>query len=290
MKKLLLTATIICTMALTACGNSATNGNVTNTVASNSITDAVTDATEDVTEDAKEIIEEAESTVTEETEVTDITGEVTEPEVEEEPTEHECENAEPLSPDAVVDFSATYIDGTRYEVDDSIGWIYLNDEQMFDFEDLVIGSKDNGNVCILSEVLNESELDKTKFVKNEYGSYEYRPEGAYYNLYYKDGVLSYLEVAGSGKNMINNTKYVHLNDLVEEFGKPYILKYDSFGYKDAEYGESDKHYSYAFRLGDYIVSYRVQYAPSAMDEIDLMSCVIFNINAYDNIDDMVRKM
>lgn len=286
MKKLVLVVTLISALALTACGNSATNGNATNTVASNSITDAATDVAEDV----KEIIEEAESTVTEETEVTDTAGEVTETEVEEEPTEHECKNAEPLSTDAVVDFSATYIDGTRYEVDDSIGWIYLNDEQMFDFEDLVIGSKDSSNQCILSEVLDESELDKTKFVKNEYGSYEYRPEGAYYNLYYEDGVLSYLEVAGSGKNMINNTKYVYLNDLVEEFGKPYILKYDSFGYKDAEYGESDKHYSYAFRLGDYIISYRVQYAPSSMDEIDLMSCVIFNINAYDNIDDITRKM
>lgn len=290
MKKLVLVVTLISAMALTACGNSAANGNVTNTVASNSITDTIIDAATEVAEDVKEIIEEAEPTATEETEVTDTTDEVTESEIDEEPEEHVCKNAEPIADDAVVDFSATYIDGTRYEVDDSVGWIYLNDEQMFDFEDLVIGSKDNSNVCILSEVLNESELDQTKFIKNEYGSYEYRPEGTYYNLHYEDGVLSYLEVAGSGKNMINDTKYVHLNDLIEEFGKPYILKYDSFGYKDSEYGESDKHYSYAFRLGDYIVSYRVQYAPSAMDEIDLVSCVIFNINAYDNIDDIIRKM
>ena len=128
MKKLVLAVTLISALALTACGNSATNGNVTNTVASNSITDAVTDVAEDV----KEIIEEAESTVTEETEVTDTTDEVTEPEVEEEPTVHECKNAEPLSPDAVVDYSATYIDGTRYDIGKSVGWVYLNDEQMFD--------------------------------------------------------------------------------------------------------------------------------------------------------------
>ncbi len=295
MKKLVLVVTLISALALTACGNSATNGNVTNTVASNSITDAVTDAAEDVAEDIKEIVEEAESTATEETEVTDTTDEVTESEIEEEPMVHECKNAEPLSPDAVVDFSATYIDGTRYEVDNSIGWIYLNDEQMFDFEDLVIGSKDNGDTCILSEVLKESELDKNKFIKNEYGFYEYSPEGTRYKLKYENGVLSYLTVSGLGENMINNAKYMHLNDLVEEFGKPYILKYESFDYTDAEYfspeyGESDKNYAYAFRLGDYIVSYRAQYVSSNLSEIDLFGCTIFNINAYDNIDDIVRKM
>lgn len=291
MKKLVLAVTLISALALTACGNSATNGNVTNTVASNSITDAVTDVAEDV----KEIIEEAESTVTEETEVTDTTDEVTEPEVEEEPTEHECKNAEPLSPDAVVDYSATYIDGTRYDIGKSVGWVYLNDEQMFDCEDLVIGNKDSGDACVLSEVLKESELDKSKFIKNEYGFYEYRSENMYYRLSYKDGVLSYLFAYGAGDRTINGTEYLHLNDLVEEFGKPYILRYNSFGYKDAdcfspEYGEGTKQYAYAYRLGDYIVSYRVEYASNKVDEVDLARCTVFNINAYDNIEDIVSGM
>ena len=291
MKKLVLVVTLISALALTACGNSATNGNATNTVASNSITDAATDVAEDV----KEIIEEAESTVTEETEVTDTTGEITEPEVEEEPTVHECKNAEPLSPDAVVDYSATYIDGTRYDIGKSVGWVYLNDEQMFDCEDLVIGNKDSGDACVLSEVLKESELDKSKFIKNDYGFYEYNSENMHYKLSYKDGTLSYLTVNGAGDRMINGTECMHLNDLVEEFGKPYILRYNSFGYKDAEcfspeYGEGTKQYAYAYRLSDYIVSYRVEYAPTAVDEVDLARCTVFNINAYDNIEDIVSDM
>lgn len=291
MKKLVLIVTIISAFALTACGNSTVNGNVTNTVASNSITDAA--------EEVKEIIEEAESSVIDENDVTDNTDADTEPVVEEsvveEPVVHECKNAEPLSPDAVVDYSATYIDGTRYEIGDSIGWVYLNDEQMIDCEDLIIGNEDAGITLKLSELLKESELDKTAFTKNEYGYYECNYEKTSCSLIYEDDTLRYLLVDGYGEHVINNTKYSYLNDLIEEFGKPYILRYNSLGYVDAdyfspEYGESYKHYAYAFRFGDYIVSYRVEYASNDVDDISLFGCTIFNINAYEDISDIAKKM
>lgn len=293
MKKLVLVVTLISALALTACGNSVTNGNVTNTVASNSITDAVTDVAEDVAEDVKEIIEEAESTVTEETEVTDATDEVTESAVEEEPEEHVCKNAESIADDAVVDYSATYIDGTRYEIDNSIGWIYLNDEQMFNCDTLIVGTKETGGSCNISELLNESELDKSIYTLNDYGYYEYTAADSSYELVYEEGVLKFINVSGPAACYINSKKLSLLEDITAEFGKPYILKYTSYGYTDKDYvlpdnGENYKLYTYVFRVGDFAITYCMEYMRSELDNIGIYDCRIFNLNAYDSIEDILH--
>lgn len=283
MKKLALVVTLISALALTACGNSATNGNVTNTVASNSITDAVTDVAEDV----KEIIEEAESTVTEETEVTDTTDEVTEPE------EHVCKNAEPIADDAVVDYSATYVDGTRYEIDGPFGYIYLNDEQMFNCDELVIGTKEAGNLCNISNLLDESKLDKNVYVLNDQGNYEYITSNTSYYLQYKDGVLSHVVVIGPACTCINGNTLLTFSDVVSTFGKPYMLQYLSRGYTDKEcwvpeFGENYKHYRYVFKVGDFAIVYDLEYSREELDNIIKNGFNIYNLSAYDNIESILK--
>lgn len=289
MKKLVLVVTLISALTLTACGNSATNGNVTDTVASNSITDAVTDAAEDV----KEIIEEAESTVTEETEVTDATDEVTEPEVEEEPEEHVCKNAEPIADDAVVDYSATYIDGTRYEIDGPSGYIYLNDEQMFDCDELVLGTKEAGNLCNISSLLDESKLDKNIYVWDDYGYYEYTASNTKYRLWYKDGVLDHVVVSGPAGICINGNKPLSYSDVVSTLGKPYMIQYSSRGYTDEEYwspesGENYKNYRYVFRVGDFAIVHRLEYTREDLDNIIWYETYIYNLGTYDSIESIFK--
>lgn len=289
MKKLVLVVTLISALALTACGNSATNGNVTNTVASNSITDAATDVAEDV----KEIIEEAESTVTEETEVTDTTDEVTEPVVEKEPEEHVCKNAEPIADDAVVDYSATYIDGTRYEIDGPFGYIYLNDEQKFDCDELVIGTKEAGNLCNISNLLDESKLDKNVYVLNDYGNYEYVTSNTSYYLKYKDGVLSQVTVSGPAFTCINGNTLSSFSAVASTFGKPYILQYLSQGYTDKEYwspdyGENYKIYRYVFKVGNFAVVYNLEYTREELDNILMNGFNIYNLGAYDSIESILE--
>ena len=289
MKKLVLVVTLISALALTACGNSATNGNATNTVASNSITDAVVEAAEDV----KEIIEEAESTVTEETEVADTTDEVTESAVEEEPEEHICKNAEPIADDAVVDYSATYIDGTRYEINGPFGYIYLNDEQKFDCDELVIGTKEAGNLCNISNLLDESKLDKNIYVWNDYGYYEYTASNTTYTLWYKDGILDEVSVSGPADTCINGNMMLSFSDVVSTFGKPYILQYISRGYTDKEcwvpeYGENYKLYYYVFRVGDFAIKYYLEYTREDLDNIIWHGTSIYNLNAYDSVESILE--
>lgn len=254
MKKLFLIATIICTMALTACGSDAAT---TEYGTDNNATESTVESTvEDTTEYVEDVVEDT----TEETVVEETT------EVVEEIPDHDCHNAEPVDWTGYGEgqISIMYIDGTVYEgiidkdAPDVCVYTILNDEQNYECEDVTIGLKSYGDLFTFDSAVKASELDMSIHETNGDPNWFYRTDvwnsdKVHVGIEFEEDILSVYFIRTIEDNnayVINGMEFKTVQDFVDVFGKPYGIFYAYNGNDDATMGNENRYYMYTYKVDD----------------------------------------
>lgn len=254
MKKLFLIATIICTMALTACGNDAST---TEYGTDNNATESTVESTvEDTTEYVKDVVEDT----TEETVVEDTT------EVVEEVVE-ESNNAQPVdwTGSGEGQISIMYIDGTIYEAQkhkdapESNAFIRLNDEQNYECDSVTIGIKSYGDVFTYNSESKPEDFNTTLYSENGKPHWLYRHDlwatkeifaGATFSEDLSVFEYFFIDAIGNDAYTINGMEFYTVQDFVDVFGKPYGIYYVYDGLDDAAKGDEARYYVYDYKVGE----------------------------------------
>ena len=255
MKKLFLIATIICTMALTACGNDAST---TEYGTDNNVTESTVESTvEDTTEYVEDVVEDT----TEETVVEDTTEAV------EEVVEETNNNAQPVdwTGSGEGQISIMYIDGTIYEAQkhrdnpEAHAFIRLNEEQNYECDSVTIGIKSYGDVFTYNSELKPEDFNTTLYSENGKPQWLYRHDlwatkeifaGATFSEDLSSFEYFFIETIGNDAYTINGMEFYTVQDFVDVFGKPYGILYMYDGADDATVGDAPRHYMYAFNVGE----------------------------------------
>lgn len=251
MKKLFLLATIICTMALTACGSDATT---TEYGTDNNVTESTVESTvEDTTEYVEDVVEET----TEETVVEDTT----------EVAEETNNNAQPVdwTGSGEGQISIMYIDGTIYEAHkhendpESLAFIRLNEEQNYECDSVTIGIKSYGDVFTYNGGLKPEDFNTTLYSENGKPQWLYRHDlwatkeifaGATFSEDLSLFEYFFIETIGNDAYTINGMEFYTVQDFVDVFGKPYGIYYVYDGLDDAAKGDEARYYVYDYKVGE----------------------------------------
>lgn len=254
MKKLVLAVTIICTMALTACGSDAST---TEYGTDNNATESTVESTvEDTTEYVEDVVEDT----TEETVVEDAT------EVVEEVVEESNNNTQPVDWTGYGEgqVSIMYIDGTVYEgiadPDDPEGYVYavIDDKQYYGCDTITLGLKSYGDLYTFNTELKIDDVDRSLNDNNGgpnwfYHTGAWNESGVHAGVEFSDDIMSLYfikDIADDDAYIINGTEFRTVQDFVDVFGKPYGIYYNYGGADDATVGDAPRYYIYDYKLND----------------------------------------
>lgn len=283
MKKLFLLATIICTMALTACGNDAST---TEYGTDNNVTESTVESTvEDTTEYVEDVVEDT----TEETVVEDAT------EVVEETVEEIVENPNNDKPVEWTGYdegqvSITYVDGTVYEgtpdKEDPDVCVYtiIDADQQYTCDNATLGLKSYGDLYTYNSNIHIDDLDESIYGINGNPNCFYH-KGARESLDVHTGIdfaedilaLYFIkEIEADDAYIINGFEIRTAQDLVNVFGKPFGIYYAHCGSDDATVGDAPRLYMYMYKVNDCILNVTFTMPNNNLNDCKLTEVVLTN--------------